>query len=85
MPQLPAYRDGGDGLLPGEGHRDSNNEQRHDNAFRIDVLSAIECHLANQPRDKILYKVQTWFAFIKGSTTLLDLCEDCSVSKPGAL
>ena len=52
---------------------------------RIDVLSAIECHLANQPRDKILYKVQTWFAFIKDSSTLLYLCEDCPVSKSVAL
>ena len=34
---------------------------------RIDVLSVIECHLANQPRGKTHYKVQTYFAFIKGS------------------
>ena len=42
---------------------------------RIDVLSVIECHLANQPQGKTQYKVQTCFAFIKGSTTLLKLRE----------
>ena len=65
LPQLPPDRDGGDGLLPGAGvvTCDINNETMTMLPSlitiypRTGVLSAIECHLANQPRGKTQYKV----------------------------